>query len=729
MLDKWITCSPSVETPLFRKRFNADSLASASLDISGLGYFSVLINGKAITDDLFTPALSNYSPRDGASFLYPIHDTMSCRVYYMRYDITPFVRAGENTIDVIVGNGWYRQKERLVECKALFGESLIAAFDITLNDAHGNTFVVSSDGSEEGFVYPILRSNLFLGETVDTRLFDKPLEKTPVFVSDFVPQKLVLQTCPSDRVIRTLKPVLVSVRDGNISLYDAGENISGTVKLRVKGAFGDKLTLRFAEEVENGELSYISTGSRHVCASGEKQIQSDTYILNGREQELATLFVFHAFRYFEIEGEAEIISVEVPVIHTDVKLISTFNCDNELINWIYDAYIRSQLGNYHGCIPSDCPHRERLGYTGDGQCCAETAMLTLDTKTLYEKWIDDILDCQGIETGHIQHTAPLMGGGGGPGGWGCAVAIVPWQHYLRFGDEQILTHTFPAMKHWLEYMQNHCENGLMVREEERGWCLGDWASSIKMSLPEPFVNTCYLIKTLQIMSEISEILGEGNKAHYLALAEVHKEAVVQAYYQNDEYCMGIQAADAFAIWAELPHSETAFAKLVERYEKAETLDTGFLGTDILCEVLFKRGRGDLAIRLMALEDENVGFAFMRNNGATTLHEYLYAFPTGSHNHPMFGACVRQLFTGLLGIKQREGSCGYKDIIIEPTLDTMIKKASGSIQLEQGILSVSFDVNEKIVKITLPKNTEAECLMSNERIALHAGENTVHVIQK
>ncbi len=729
MLDKWITCSPSVETPLLRKRFNADSLASASLDISGLGYFSVLINGKAITDDLFTPALSNYSPRDGASFLYPIHDTMSCRVYYMHYDITQFVRAGENTIDVIVGNGWYRQKERLVECKALFGESLIAAFDITLNDAHGNTCVVSSDGSEEGFVYPILRSNLFLGETVDTRLFDKPLEKTPVFVSDFVPQKLVLQTCPSDRIIRTLKPVLLSVRDGNISLYDAGENISGTVKLRVKGACGDKLTLRFAEEVENGELSYISTGSRHICASGEKQIQSDTYILNGSEQELTTLFVFHAFRYFEIEGEAEIISVEVPVIHTDVKLISTFNCENELINWIYDAYIRSQLGNYHGCIPSDCPHRERLGYTGDGQCCAETAMLTLDTKALYEKWIDDILDCQGIETGHIQHTAPLMGGGGGPGGWGCAVAIVPWQHYLRFGDEKILAHTFPAIKHWLEYMQNHCENGLMVREEERGWCLGDWASSIKMSLPEPFVNTCYLIKTLQIMAEISEILGKGSKAHYLALAEAHKEAVVQAYYQNDDYCMGIQAADAFAIWAELPHSETAFAKLVERYENAETLDTGFLGTDILCEVLFKRGRGDLAIRLMALEDENVGFAFMRNNGATTLHEYLYAFPTGSHNHPMFGACVRQLFTGLLGIKQREGSCGYKDIVIEPTLDTMIKKASGSIELEQGTLSVSFNVNEKIVKITLPKNTEAECLMSNERIALHAGENTVRVIRK
>ena len=109
------------------------------------------------------------------------------------------------------------------------------------------------------------------------------------------------------------------------------------------------------------------------------------------------------------------------VIHTDVAVTSSFSCSDPVLNWLYEAYIRTQLDNYHGCIPSDCPHRERLGYTGDGQLTAETAMLLLDTKELYRKWYQDILDSQGAETGHIPHTAPFLGGGGGPGGWGCAV--------------------------------------------------------------------------------------------------------------------------------------------------------------------------------------------------------------------------------------------------------------------------------------------------------------------
>ena len=145
-----------------------------------------------------------------------------------------------------------------------------------------------------------------------------------------------------------------------------------------------------------------------------------------------------------------------------------------MLNWLYEAYIRTQLDNYHGCIPSDCPHRERLGYTGDGQLTAETAMLLLDTKELYRKWYQDILDSQGAETGHIPHTAPFLGGGGGPGGWGCAVYQVPLAWAKIYGDDSLLVQGYDAILRWFDYMDAHSEKGLVVREEEGGWCLGDW---------------------------------------------------------------------------------------------------------------------------------------------------------------------------------------------------------------------------------------------------------------
>lgn len=725
MKGKWITCAKSVETPLFRKTFTADNVARAVIDISGLGYFTLLVNGRHVTDELFTPALTNYAERDLSRFAYPIHDTISCRVLYMSYDVTPFMRKGENTVEVIVGNGWYRQKERVCEEKELYGESLIAAFDLTLTAPDGTQTLVSTDGSEEAFVYPILESNLFLGEVIDTRLFDEPLEKTPVLVSDFAPVRFQKQACPSDRVIRSLTPRLLGTAGGRL-IYDAGENISGTIRLRVCGKRGDRLTVRYAESLnEDGTLCFTSTGANYVCSSGRPQIQTDTFILNGREQDITTMFVFHGFRYFDIEGDAALLEPMVDIIHTDLPVASSFSCDNALLNWLYDAYLRTQLDNVHGCVPSDCPHRERLGYTGDGQCCAETAMLTLDARGLYDKWIEDILDCQDTESGHIQHTAPFMGGGGGPGGWGCAVVIVPWQHYRRYGDREILRRTFPAMKKWLSYMIMHCEDGLMTHEEEGGWCLGDWAAPIKMVLPEPFVNTCYLVKTLDIMSRVAQTLVDLSWHDYEAIKGSYKKALYDRYFDGKSYCGGVQAADAFAIWAELPESEHLLDGLCARYDALGDFDTGFLGTDILCEVLMNGGRGDLALRLMASENAESGFNYMRSRGATTIYEYLNN-DRASQNHPMFGACVRQLFTGLLGLHQRENTAGWTDVIVEPLLTSLVKSASGHIMTPRGAVRVSFDVHRHSLYIDIPDGLTAALRLNGKEQPLPAGQHTFEI---
>ena len=725
MKGKWICALPSVETPMFKKTFEAQEIASARIDISGLGFFTLLVNGRRVTDDLFTPALTDYRPRDTSKFYYPIFDQFTHRVLYMTYDITDFVKEGVNTVSVVVGNGWYRQNERVAEGNCSFADRLTAAFDVTIAHPDGSETVVSTDGSEQGYVYPILRSNLFLGEIHDTRIPMDDLPETEVQIGDFQPQQLDRQTCPSDQVIRELQPKLVSEKDGRLIL-DAGENISGWVKLAVKGEAGSRITLRFAEELKDDDLWFHSTGAFYTCASGEKQIQTDTFILNGREQVLSPMFAWHGFRYFDIavEGEAEITALKVQVIHTDLPVRSSFECDDETISWIYDAYIRSQLTNFHTSIPSDCPHRERLGYTGDGQVCSEAAMLSLDAEAAYCKWIQDILDCQNTENGHIQHTAPFMGGGGGPGGWGCAVVAVPYNFYKIYGGKDMLEKTWLPMRRWIDYMISRSEGGLVAREEEKGWCLGDWETTEKVALPEAFVNTCYLVKCISMMQEIACVLGK-NTDDLAEIAEHAKSALHAKYFADGQYFSGVQGADVFAVWAGLPGSEGLMERIYEKYDALGRFDTGIFGTDLLTGVLFENGMGELAVRLLASDDETAGFNFMRRRGATTLYEALHD-DMQSHNHPMFGACVRHLYAHILGVQPVSFEKGYQEVVIRPGLNAGLRKVSGKIHTGAGDFEVSFDLDAGEIRAVIPGGVRAEMILPDRRIALRAGENTERI---
>ncbi len=719
MNGKWITCDASVETPLFEKQFTVRNGEQVKISICGLGYFTLLCNGKPVTDDLFVPAQTNYTTRDLTVFGYPIYDTISTRTLYVSYDLTAFVHAGENTLSVILGNGWYRQNERLGETHGWYGDSLLCCFDLYLTDPNGTTRIICSDGTENGYVYPILHCGIFSGELWDTRMFAKPLPKTEVKVCEYHTDRLELQTCPRDRVIRTICPKEIAP-----SVYDAGENITGRVVLKVKGESGAKITLQYAEEQENGVLDFISTGGGWRGLTGDRyQIQEDAFLLDGSAQTLTTMFVFHCFRYFSVAGEATIENVRVEVIHTDIERTSTFTSDNAALNWLYDAYCRTQLDNLHGCVPSDCPHRERLGYTGDGQICAPAVMLCFDAKEVYRKWIADILDCQDQKGGHVQHTAPFMGGGGGPGGWGGAIVLVPWDFYCRYGDKEMLADTYFAMQRYLEYLFAHSDNHLVMREEKGGWCLGDWATPGGKHLPEPFVNTCYLIVCLEIVAKVTQILGYGDGAAYLAVADASRKAVEQTYYDGTQYIGGDFGADAFAAFAKLPHAEEALARTAEKYRKLGYMDTGFLATAILPEMLFTHGYAADAVALMASEDTTTLFGAMRKAGATTIWEYSRN-PKVSQCHPMYGACTAQLFTGLLGIRQRENTAGYTDLVISPTLDSLVKHAAGSIYTAHGRVSVEFTVSETgstELIVEIPEGVQAELRVKDMTLPLICGK--------
>ena len=730
--EHWICGGAGCEAPLFRRSFwldRTERFQSARLEICGLGYFLFYINGKRISDQELMPAMTDYASVLGCETTYPVWEERSAhRCRYLSFDLLPYLKAGENVLAVRLGNGWYHQTERIAEGKFVFGLPKLW-FELTLTDADGRQEWIESDRQTLWHPGGLLKNNLFLGEVRDLRKEPEGWQDPDADLSGWKPAQpvhapetlLEEQTCPPDRVIRKLYPILIGEYDGR-KIYDCRENIAGRVVLSCLGKKGECITVRHAEELAaDGTLDFESAG-------GSDQLQQDHYICDGRIQTLHPLFCWHGFRYFETEGSCEVLYAEV--IHTDVAVTSSFSCSDPVLNWLYEAYIRTQLDNYHGCIPSDCPHRERLGYTGDGQLTAETAMLLLDAKELYRKWYQDILDSQGAETGHIPHTAPFLGGGGGPGGWGCAVYQVPLAWTKIYGDNSLLVQGYDAILRWFDYMDAHSEKGLVVCEEEGGWCLGDWcfpASEEKEQLPEAFINTFYYLHGLQEMMQISEKMNNKLPIRFAEREKNVKNAFLDAYFdpETGDFCEGRAAGNAYGLALGLGDERTK-KHLVEKYEALGRFDTGIFGTSMLLEQLFSIGAGDLAVRLLTNDSEAASFAHMKRNGATTLWERWDG--RESHNHPMFGACVRLLFTQILGIRMTPSAQppvvnpAQPDVTAPPAqalkpLDGELQPpavpasaqhfsyeirlssqrqltwAKGSIQTPDGILSVSWELLE------------------------------------
>lgn len=699
---RWLTAGANAVSPVIVRTFQANSPSNAKLAITGLGFFVVYINGNRISDDRFVPCQSDYEPRDTSAFLYPINDQFTYRIYYLEYDVSDFLTDGENKIEIHLGDGWYRQKERAAEGIVDYSDCLKTAYSISFTENGNTQKTVCSDGSEVWRKSQIIYQNLFIGEVHDLR--ENQTETFPVSIVKAPKATLSLQRTEPDRVVRKIKPAFLREQNGR-KIFDVGENISGHVAVTSKGSKNNKILLRFAENLNENGLDFLSTGANYSCVTYPNQIMQDTFIEDGSTHVFRPEFTWHTFRYFDISGEFD--SVLVEVVYSVNKVKTTFESDHEGLNFLYDAYIRTQKNSMHSGVPFDCPHRERLGYTGDGQITAPAAMLTLDTDTFYRKWIRDILDGQDATSGHVQHTAPFLGGGGGPGGWGSAVVLVPYCHYRNFADLSVLEECFVPMQKWLDYMLAHSENGLVTTEEKGGWCLGDWSSIDRMELPEPFVNTCYLIRCFDVFREVSKILKRFDCAKKYDLQEKRaRQAIVDNYFEKEtgNFCHHKQGANAFALQIGLGHEKT-LRNLNEYYQKLGILDTGFLGTDILLDVLFSNGCGDTALRLLNSREPG-SFLYMKDNGATTLWEHMRGIT--SHCQPMFGACARQLFESVLGIRQNKDSYGWKKVTISPIISDKIRNFKGSLETVNGIVSV--DVSRQnsnvMISVEVPDNMEA-----------------------
>lgn len=633
---QWVEFDNS-EAVIVRCDFNSDESLPAELFVSGLGYCNVYINGKSITDKVLSPAWTNYLPMDTANMSYPIFDKMTYRILYERVDVSKFLKKGENTIVFHIGGGWLAQHESRNEGVKPYRKKLMLCFKLVQSGK-----IIAQSGQKLRYTPSfVTRANIYHGEDQDSRIgyhdfsdinYATEAWQTPQVINAPVSVLSEADFTP-DRIIRILHPKCI-FKKGDYAIYDIGENVAGypVVEFIEDAYIGESCVMRFAEELnDEGGLNFHSAG-------GEYRMQKDTYIHDNKRNEYHPHFTWHGGRYFDVLGRVDV--KEYRVVHTDIKTIVKFKSSNPTLQWIFDAYIRTQSNNIHGCVPSDCPHRERLGYTGDGQLTVNTVMTCFDAESVYRKWLRDVADSQDIHNGHVQHTAPFYGGGGGPGGWGGAIVIVPYAFYKHYGDKSIIEKYYPNMLKYLDYMESHSENGLVVREEIGGWCLGDWCSPENKNLiPPPFVNTYFYLKALKMTVELGQIIGRPTKSLENRYERVTR-SFVREYYDEETstFCGSKEACDAYGFDLGLGNEKTLLA-IADKYEKLGEFDTGIFGTDILVRTLCENGYKELAFKLLTSEKENT-FYNMKKHGATTLWENWNG--ESSHSHPMFGAVVEYI---------------------------------------------------------------------------------------
>ena len=708
----WVTDPAGTQDAyILRGHFSVQNAAKAMIRVIGLGFFHCYINGQRVGDDLFLPLNSEYEPRRN----YPVDEKMTGHhLYVPEYEITPLLCNGDNVIAIHFGAGWYcRTPDVAYGCaKAIWriwGEDATGAF----------AFVSSTDNR----ILPsfVQKSNLVKREVHDytvagTEWFAADIDDSawPQAVPARAPEtEYAFSDCPYDRVMRTLTPLKLYSADG-VTVYDCGLNTTGYPVFKLHAAKGERVEVLFSEEVTaDGKFDPNFVHNQYFH-----------FVSDGTERMVEPAFTWFGFRYFAVKGDTEPLCMKV--IHTDAAQVSGFASDNELLNWLHDTFLNTQQTNMHAGIPSDCPHNERRGYTGDGQLICHTAMNMLDAEAFYRKWMQDIADSQDVLTGHIQYTAPYVRSGGGPGGWGCAIVEVPWQFYRHYGDASVLAKYYPAMKRYFDYLESRSRNDLVITDKEGEWCLGDWCPPVSVVLPAPFVNNYFYIKSMERCIAICRLIGsEQDIPMYEERIAQRKQALMDSYFNkwDDNFLGNVQGANAFMLDIGLG-SERTYQNMVNYYRKLRRFDTGIFGTDILTRLLFERGDGQLAVDLL-LSDDYTSFDGMRKQGATTLYEYWPgSLEDRSHNHPMFGAVVAYLYDYLLGIRAKDDCAAYREMEIAPVLVSQLNKLSGWRKLPAGKVSVSYEKTESGVSfvIDLPENLPAVFSFGGQKYELTAGEN-------
>ena len=718
---EWIGADASISAPLLRKEFTiAKELTRARVYISGLGWHELYLNGEKVGDHVLDPATTDYAKQ----------------VLYVTHDVTDLLREGANAVGGMLGNGWFSEPEW-----EAYGDSPRLLVQMTLEYADGDTESLATDGTWKVASGPIVRNDLFGGETYDARL-EKPGWAGPGYddgewrlalLKAPPGGRMVSQLMPAIKVNQTLKPVKLTNPQPGVFLYDFGQLFGGWARLRVAGERGTQVTIKYSARVF--EDSGLIDKRRH-----EKGNETDTYVLKGDpEGEIyEPRFTYHPVQYVQVEGypgEPALDSLEGRVVHSAVDLTGDFECSNPLLNQIHRNVVWTFTNGLFG-IPLDCLHREHWAWT-DPATITGSLYARKHMPLFWTKWLADIVDAQ-LEDGDIPDVAPAYptiavmypGFKNYPGdpAWGGSYPPLVWFLYQYFGDRRVLEDHYLPMRQWVDHLTSTAEGHLATQGRLGDHMLpGDapgqeeFASS---ETPPPVVWTGYYHRDAAILSQAACVLGESADAEkYALLAERIKEAFNDKWFDaaTGTYSTASQTANAFPLALGIvpeEHVGHVLENLVsDVIEKRNGhLRTGNTGTTCLIDVLAGYGYGEVLYRI-ATQTTYPGWGYMVAQGATTIWESWSLVSTvgDSESMIMWATIDEFLYNDLAGIKgpefygPRMASPGFREVHIQPYLLGDLQHARASIRTVRGIVSSSWRWTAGGVKldVTIPANSLAK----------------------
>ncbi|GAA4055743.1 glycoside hydrolase family 78 protein [Actinomadura miaoliensis] len=711
---------PDGPAVLLRREFALRApIASARLYVTAHGLYDVEINGVPVGDDVLAPGWTSYGHR----------------LRYRTHDVTGLLREGGNAVGAMLADGWYRGRIGYGGGRtAVYGDrtALIAQLEITYGD--GTTDLVTTDEDWRCASGPVTAASLYDGEKYDARLLPPGWSEPgfdaagwrPAELLDHDPARLVAPTGPPVRRVETLPPVAVLTGPDGETILDFGQNISGRLRIRVRGPAGRTVTMRHAEVLDGGAL-----GVRPLRTADAL----DAYTLRGdaEPEEWEPRFTVHGFRYAQVDGwpgDLDPADVRAVVCHTDMRRIGDFSCSDPLLDRLHENVVWSMRGNFVD-IPTDCPQRdERLGWTGDIQVFGPAAAFLYDCAGMLRSWLED-LSADQRRSGTVPLFVPWidLGGPFAPtdpiAAWGDAAVVLPWTLYQRTGDVDLLRRQYPSMTAWVDQVTERAGgSGLW----DTGPQLGDWLDPsappdrpAEAATDPGLVATACFARSARLVADTAELLGHGEDARrYRKLAERVRTAFDAAYVSQEGKVSGdSQTAYALALRFGLidgaERRAHAAARLVELVRASgHRIGTGFVGTPLICDALTEAGAVGDAYRLL-LQTECPSWLYAVTMGATTVWERWDSLlpdrtinpgEMTSFNHYALGAVADWMHRTLAGLAP--AAPGYRRILVRPRTGGGLTHARAAHTTPYGVAEVKWErTGERLtLHVLVPPNTTA-----------------------
>jgi alpha-L-rhamnosidase len=710
---------------LFRRSFLIEKkIASARAYITVAGLYELYLNGQRIGNHRLDPMYTRFDRRN----------------LYVTYDVTSSLQPGNNVVGVMLGNGWYNHQSTAVWDfdKAPWRNRPSFCMDLRITFTDGTQQIVSTDKQWKTTLGPLLFNSIYTGEQYDATRYIPDWNNAMGVDSAW--KQCTYVAAPSTKIVaQSMVPIvdaeLVPSKEmkkfsDTSYLFDLGRNIAGVSEIRLKGVRGTIIRLKHGERLyANGHVDQSNIDVHYRPVDDTDPFETDIYVLKGEgEESFRPRFNYKGFQYVEISSSKPVTltreSLHGYFMHSDVKPVGSIQSSDSIINKIWSATNNSYLSNLFG-YPTDCPQREKNGWTGDAAIAVETGLYNFDGITVYEKWMADHRDEQ-QPNGVLPSIVPTGGWGyewGNGPDWTSTIAIIPWNLYMFYGDSKALADDYDHIKRYIDHINELYPSGLV------SWGLGDWVP-VKSVSPVELTSTCYYYADVMILAKTARLFGkEKDWVYYTALASKIKTAFNRKYLDtlNKVYGKGTQTEMAVPLyWGIVPDEWKALiaGNLAKRVQAdSARLDVGLLGTKAILNALSENGYADLAFRL-ASSRTYPSWGWWMVNGATTLYENwkIDAVNDISLNHIMFGEIGAWFYKALGGMRPDPEHPGFKNILLEPCFVKGLDSFSCYHDGPFGRIVSSWKrINNTIeYQVTIPPNSRASLILQGKKYMISSG---------